>query len=509
MLGLYKFLLENLVFEAGGFVNLLDNNNIGQFLIGRYDKKLSNDDAEIIQNEFNKLIDIASQEGILFRALMNSNDKDKYIKIPYGMIDILLNELPNQSADGLYCKQDAKNDKKIYVYYKSCKIAETGSGNYGSKSLDKEIHENLTAIYFNTDEKYWDVLDEKINELYSYANLNIWIPSFHEQIKAIKKSYKGNLRAVRIDNESNIISVYRGVLTGLNLGWDQSFSNTDKEINNIYNRLSNMQKKWIVSNNNASILKREAYDKSDIIIYDPSQIDKIKEIIGSMNDIEDCIDVKANMVELFNKKYLIGISLKGLSKANGKFEMVEFNTEQSIKNGVIRDLKKYSINNILRNKGNQYNIQNGFIIDIETIDNKKLQLCLRSFGSNAALEVKFVSKPPLGKSPVFLWRKFVEENKHNKLDIIPSNITSIKLLKDNFTGKQYNILANKFGWNKIEDEIKFGFESTNISTLVGLQFLASLCTLSDEEILNNLSIWVKAAVAEADYAFPFTLTEEL
>ena len=511
MLSLFSLLKQIVILEAaGGFVNLLDSNKIGEYLVKQYPKKLTDEDASTIQSKFNELISIAEQEGIQFRALTSNNEKDKFIKIPYQMIDIILNEFPEKTAgEKGFCQAMAeKNDKKIYIYYKNSKLAETGSGNYGSKSLDKEIHENLTAIYYNTDESYWDILDNRVRELYGYANLDVWIPSFHEQIKAIKHTYKGDFRAVRIDNEANINAVYNEVLSGMKLNWDGKLSSDDAEINKIYNNLSNMQKKWIVSSNNATKLRREAYDKSDIVLYKKNSIPKIQSKIGTIKDIEDCIDVKANMVELFNDKYLIGISLKGLSKPTGKFEMVEFNTEESAKNGVIQELKKYSVVDILRQKKNKYNIQNGFNIDIVTKDNKKLQLVLRSFGSSAALEVKFASKPPLGKSPVFLWRKFVEDNK-NKSSIIPSNVTNVRQLKENFTGVQYNVLADKFGWEKINDNITFEFESTNISTLVGLQFLASLCELNDQEILDNLSTWVKAAIAEADYAFPFVLTEEI
>lgn len=503
MLSLYKFLFESIILEAGGFVNLLDNNKIGEFLSKKYN--FSSYEEKIIQSSFDDLFKKSSDEGITPRALFDSGDK-KYIKIPYGMIDIIINTLPEQSDDSIYYKSDKTNDKKIYIYFKGKKLAETGSGNYGSKSLDKEIHENLTAIYYNTDEKYWDILDEKIKTLYGYANLDIWIPSFHEQVKAIKSLYKGNYRAVRIDNESNINAVYNEVLNGLNLNWDGKFSNSDKLINLSYNKLSEMQKTWLVNSNGATRLRREAYDKSDIVLYNESKISDIKKIADSIKDREDAVDIKSEMVNLFNDKILIGISLKGLSKPSGKFEMVEFNTEQSIKNGVVKELKKYNINDILRKKGNNYNIQNGFSIDIITEDNKKLMLLLRSFGNSAALEVKFASKPPLGKSPVFLWRKFIEENKNRNSFL---NGANSKTIKNIFKGNEYNILAERFGWNTIDDDAEFSFESTNISTIVGLQFLFSLCELNDKEILENLSIWTKAAIAEADYAFPFVLTEEV
>lgn len=502
MLSLYKFLFESLILEAGGFVNLLDSNKIGEFLSKKYD--FSTEEEKYIQNSFDDLFKKSSSEGINPRALFDSGDK-KYIKIPYGMIDIIINTLPESSTDSLYFKTDKTNDKKVYIYYKNKKLAETGSGNYGSKSLDKEIHENLTAIYYNTDEKYWDILDEKIKELYGYANLDVWIPSFHEQINAIKKEYSG-FRAVRIDNEANITSIYNEVLSDLNLNWDGKFSNNDKIVNISYNKLSEMQKTWLVRSNSATRLRREAYDKSDIVLYNESKISDIKKIADSINDTEDAVDIKAEMVKLFNEKKLIGVSLKGLSKPSGKFEMVEFNTEQSVKNGVVKELKKYNINDILRKKRDKYSIQNGFNIDIVTEDNKKLMLVLRSFGNNAALEVKFASKPPLGKSPVFLWRKFIEENK-NKNSFL--NNANSKTIKNIFKGNEYNILAEKFGWDTINDDIEFSFESTNISTIIGLQFLFSLCELNDNKILENLSIWTKAAIAEADYAFPFILTEEI
>lgn len=503
MISLYNFLIESLILEAGGFVNLLDNNKIGEFLSKQYG--FTDEEKNTIQLSFDNLFKKSLEEGIVPRALFDSGDK-KYIKIPYGMIDIILNTLPEESNNDLYFKTDKTNDKKVYIYFKNKKLSETGSGNYGSKSLDKEIHENLTAIYYNTDEKYWELLDEKIKELYNYANLELWIPSFHAQVKSIKSAYKGNFRAVRIDNESNISSVYKEVLSGLNLNWDCSFSNSDKIINFSYNKLSEMQKTWLVNSNGATRLRREAYDKSDIVIYKESSVSDIKNIAESIKNYDDAVNIKSEMVKLFNDKKLIGISLKGLSKPSGKFEMVEFNTEQSVKNGVVKNLKKYNINNILRKKGNKYNIQNGFNIDIVTEDNKKLILALRSFGNNAALEVKFASKPPLGKSPVFLWRKFIEENKNKNTFL---NGANSKTIKNIFKGNEYNILAERFGWDIINDNIEFGFESTNISTIIGLQFLFSLCELNDNEILDNLSIWTKAAIAEADYAFPFVLTEEI
>lgn len=503
MTSLYEYIIESMILEAGGFVNLLDNKQIGKFISSQYN--LSDSEGNAIQNEFDRLFNIAAKNNIPARALYDTSGK-KYVKIPYSLINIILDNVSDNSGDDFYHKVNPSNEKKVYIYYKGKKIAETGSGNYGSKSLDKEIHENLTAIYYNTDEKYWDILDDKVSSLYNYANLDVWIPSFHEQVKAIKDKYNNkSFRAVRIDNKSNIAAVYTEVLNGIKLNWDGKLSNSDKIINNSYNKISDMQKTWLVKSNGATRLRREAYDKSDIVLYNESKISQIKELADSLNSLEDAVDIKSEVVKLFNDEVLIGVSLKGLSNPNGSFEMVEFNTEQSIKNGVVKDLKKYSVSNILRQKKNSYNIQNGFSIDITTDDNKKLMLILRSFGSNAALEVKFASKPPLGKSPVFLWRKFVEDNKKNNF----LNNANSKNIKDLFTGNEYNILAERFGWDTIPDDTVFNFESTNISTIIGLQFLFSLCNLNDNEILENLSTWTKAAIAEADYAFPFILTEEI
>lgn len=504
MINLYDFLYSRLILEAGGFVNLLQTNDIGDFLQKNYN--LTDEISDYIQSEFENLFKIANKEGIQCRIVYDTSKK--YVKIPYELIPVILNYFDEDSnSDKLYYKEDSSNDKKIYIYYKNHKLAETGRGNYGSKSLDKEIHENLTSIYFNTKEDKWDVLDARIKELYNYANLNIWIPSFHEQVKAIKSKFKGKYRAVRIDNETNISAIYNEVFNGLNddFGWDCKLSANDIKVNQSYNKLSISQKQWIIKDNGATKLRREAYDKSDIIIYDENKIsDIIKASKIDSTNAEELVDVKSDMVKLYNNKCLIGISLKGLSTANGKFDMVEFNTEQSPENGVINKITKYNVLNILRTKKNTYNIQNGFTINITTKNSEELELNLRSFGNNAALEVKYSKKPPLGKSPIFLWRKFVQEN-IGKSPIGKANSTTIKSI---FTGKYYNELAEKFGWDKIDDNVEFSFESTNISTVIGLQFLYSLSKLSDKEIIEQLEVWTKAAIAEADYAFPFVLTEE-
>ena len=334
MTSLYEYIIESMVLEAGGFVNLLNNNQIGKFISSYYN--LSDSEGNEIQNEFDRLFNIAAKNNISARALYDTSGK-KYVKIPYSLINIILDNVSDNSNDDFYHKVNPSNEKKVYIYYKGKKIAETGSGNYGSKSLDKEIHENLTAIYYNTDEKYWDILDDKVSSLYNYANLDVWIPSFHEQVKAIKDKYNNkSFRAVRIDNESNIAAVYNEVLNGTKLNWDGKLSNSDKIINNSYNKISDMQKTWLIKSNGATRLRREAYDKSDIVLYNESKISQIKELADSLNSLEDAVDIKSEVVKLFNDEVLIGVSLKGLSNPNGSFEMVEFNTEQSIKNGEVK-----------------------------------------------------------------------------------------------------------------------------------------------------------------------------
>lgn len=509
MKGLSAFLTETMqpitfIMEAGGFVNLIDINEIAAWFKQRSKKASIQDNADKIQDMFSDLF-----TGMESHVLYSENDT--YLKIPYSMIPVIQDKLTTDSSKDFYYEVDKKNDKKYYIkagFAGGVKLSETGSGNYGSKSLDKEIHENLTSFYYNTPEEFWPIVDTAVEALYSYADLKIWIPTWHEHAIALRKECGEKLRAVRIDNAANIRKVYAEIMSKVgkqSIGWDGTMSSQDGQVNTAYDKLSNAQKSFIIKSKfETARLKRESYDKSDIVLYDPSKISDIQKA-ANIKDDDDLAGIRGLMIELYNNKALIGISLKGLSKAKGHFEMVGFNVDDDPEHGVVKAVKDYSIDPILRIKRGKTTVMNGFITHITTTDNESMILALRSFGANAALEVKYSSKPPLGKSPVFLWRTFVDEYSKKT----PLAQATSRNLKNVFTAEIYNKMAARYGWEKVSDDTVFEFESTNVSTAIGLQFLYSLLELSDKDIIENLTTWAKAAVAEADYAFPFLLTEEI
>lgn len=499
MQNLFEYLNEILedMGVRGGFVNLIDLDELGQYLQSR-NKKLQNEDIPVIIKGISSLIQQAEKDGLDVRILGSQNAN--YVKIPYGVIPYI-QKLPETSDDNLYQVPDQANKNKYNIYYKKIKLAETGSGSYGRKSLDKEIHENLSAIYFNTPEERWGDLDAVVSELYSFADMKLWCASFRAQASALQKVFGDDFRAVRIDNEANIKKVYNEVYS--KLPWKDSFTSSDKQVNEIYNELSGTQKNFLLRANPSARIMREHYDKSDIILYDPSKLSNIKKLADL--DKDEIGDVKTVMVELYRDKALIGISLKGLSSPANHFELMSYNTDNDPENGVVAPVKSFEFADIGRFRGGKYNIQNGWQCRMVHEDGSKIQLEFRSFGKQPALEVKFAGHPPLGKSPIFLWRKFVEE--YSKKE--PIGTANPRNIRDVFMGELYNNLADRYGWkNKVDDDQKFDFENYNVATVVGLQFLYSLASLSDAEIRDNLTTWARAACADADYAFPFILTKE-
>ena len=499
MQNLFEYLNEILedVGVRGGFVNLIDLDELGQYLQSR-NKKLQNEDIPVIIKGISSLIEQAEKDGLDVRILGSQNAN--YVKIPYGMIPYIQN-LPATSDDDIYQVPDPANKNKYNIYYKKVKLAETGSGSYGRKSLDKEIHENLSAIYFNTPEDRWGDLDAVVSELYSFADMKLWCASFRAQASALQGVFGDNFRAVRIDNEANIKKVYNEVYS--KLPWKDSFTSADKQVNEIYNELSNTQKNFLLRANPNARIMREHYDKSDIILYDPSKLSKIKKLTDL--DKDEIGDVKTVMVELYRDKALIGISLKGLSSPANHFELVSYNTDNDPENGVVAPVESFEFADIGRFRGGKFNIQNGWSCSMKHKDGTRMEMEFRSFGKSPALEVKFLRHPALGKSPIFLWRKFVEE--YSKKE--PIGTANPQNIRDVFTGELYNNMAKRYGWKaEVDDNQKFNFENYNVATVVGLQFLYSLHSLSDQEICDNLTTWARAACADADYAFPFILTKE-
>lgn len=500
MQNLFEYLSEILedMGVRGGFVNLIDLDELGQYLQSR-NKKLQNEDIPVVIKGISSLIRQAEKDGLDVRILGSQNAN--YVKIPYGMIPYI-QKLPSESDDDLYQVPDPNNKNKYSIYYKKVKLTETGSGSYGRKSLDKEIHENLSAIYFNTPEEKWPDLDAVVSELYSFADMKLWCASFKAQASALQKNFGKEFRAVRIDNEANIKKVYNEVYS--KLPWKDSFTSQDKQINEIYNDLSASQKNFLLRANPNARIMREHYDKSDIILYNPGKLSEIKNKADI--DKDEIGDVKTIMVELYRSQALIGISLKGLSSPNNHFELVPYNNDNDPENGVVSPVVSFEFADISRFKKDRYNIQNGWSCTMKHKDGTRMEMEFRSFGKSPALEVKFLRHPALGKSPIFLWRKFVEE--YSKKE--PIGVANSRNIKEIFIGKLYNKLSDRYGWGKkVDDDQKFNFENYNVSTVVGLQFLYSLSSLSDDEICDNLTTWARAACADADYAFPFILTKEV
>ena len=160
MQNLFEYLNEILedMGVRGGFVNLIDLDELGQYLQSK-NKKLQNEDIPVIIKGISSLIEQAEKDGLDVRILGSQNAN--YVKIPYGMIPYI-QKLPETSDDDLYQVPDQVNKNKYNIYYKKVKLAETGSGSYGRKSLDKEIHEHAFEIpkYLKVDPKNIILLKE-------------------------------------------------------------------------------------------------------------------------------------------------------------------------------------------------------------------------------------------------------------------------------------------------------------------------------------------------------------
>lgn len=500
---LYECLEDEMITESGNYDTKIPNDMVVQYTIELLKNKKP--DPNIIKSEFDKLFKASEEINKDLTFICKTDSQNHPLKLLRDSLNLVLQTYPeNENNDGFYHKISSAGI--VTVYYKSRKVFIVGDGSYNKNHLPTIIHEVLSSIFINTEEKYHDKLIEIITNMYSDYNLDKWIKTFKAQDKAIKQ-YIGTrkLRAVRIGDLKTIASVYHNISNNIDI--DVDLNNTDKKLISVYNDISEKYKYFLKSNVfiNSKSMRREAFDKSDMYLYDPSKINEFFKFVDNIDDNIDMANMKTKMVNLFHNDILIGVSLKGLSYDGTEYNISEFNVDKDFDNGYVKPVVEYKLEPIIRKRSNgKIDLQNGFRIHTKTEDGKTFLIEMRSFG-NPGMDIKTdIKKPTLGKTPITFWRELMDKSRNNFMnDISQSN------LKTRFKSKDYNEIAKRFGLEILPNpNLTFEFEKTNRATVLGLKFLYVLGGLEEQEIKSTLTKFIKTALAESNYSFPFILTDE-
>ena len=483
MMTLSEYLNESVELPKTGFSTEVAQEDIGKFFDGKFSEVKFPDYVKAIQDLANEIFTAADIDN---PRILKCEGKG-FLKIPYEVTTTLdLMTIPKPFTL-------IEKGNKRFIKIGNRRIFETGSGSDEHK-LSPVIHENITCLYFNNRDD-WGNIGNK-NEIptgFAYTLMidldisKLWVKSFIQQVIAIDSYLSSlgitpkSLRAVRIDsNVNNRNMVYNGIYDG-NVP-DKDLLELDKIALEKYNT--------IVKRFKPRRVKRETIDKSDILLYNPDEIENID---------ADSITIP-ELRELLSNGTLIGIALKQLKSMNGSFNVTAYNVDKD-KSGKVdlkNRLKNYKILPFVTRDSkdkNIFNVKNQVDIQLDTFGGTEYIITYRSFGG-IYMDIHKKNGTALGKVPVALYRESVD---------------TAKIDKDfkNYFRRRFDEFNEKFGWGLDElGEKKLKFDNPkNTEILEKCIKLLTFLYEQDKQLHKLLQSWMSGALAEGDQKFPFLLTE--
>lgn len=293
------------------------------------------------------------------------SDSKKFIKVAYDYsktLEHIANDNPSIFKSSKYGNKTylLQNDGRKFV-----KVIETGSGSIGK--MPTITQERLLCMLYNDQFQKERVLVQ-VKEHYG----ELWAESMKKWITAINERFPSDeYRAVRIDTLGKI-----EVLDGV-------YHVTDDEDYLVADHYDKLCKEHKIVNQLVG-LRREYYDKSDVLMYKRGiSLNKIK----TLKDIETSPDIH-------------GISLKKMTSVDSACQLVYSKDHMKVK---VKDV----IFKDVHNKKGQ--VKNYYAIDFVTIEDEVMTLTMRTFGNNnLALDIKQGLHPSLGKCPVKIWTSMID-----------------------------------------------------------------------------------------------------
>lgn len=511
MITLINYLSEYMIVESGVYniqINLSDAKDTIHTLFN------SNNIPENIFNEFiHKLESAIGSDAMLKKSDVESNN---VLKIPRMYTDAMQKEF----------KQGPFIMSGDNIRYGKIILAIMGNGSSGKK-VQTENQEWFTTLYYNTPDNMWDDIDDYfINDVSGdLAAGKLWVASFHQQVAALKKKLGDGFRAVRIGDIkklSNFISELskRGINADMN--------SDDKKILTIYDKLANNYKNVInkmenfISDDSKKQLRRDVYDKSDIIIYNES---KMSDIESTFNKLNDPIDTLAVVQSLFSNKLLMGVSLKGLKNINGSYKILTINNpdgEVDPDDVLIDKCDSYHLDGLLTRNTDNMKMRNN--IELVTYSHRnKYIFTFRSYGKNNGKQilsgdVKLNNNPvAFGKLSSTIIRNFVNKNigriPMNIKKLSPQDLTNQKTVNDiydDLRGSIKKVFGEEFDnyWPDRKNRNIICNSPEDINVLC-IQLLYIFTKLNPKDILDTITDWLKISCAEDNIFFPFFVTKEV
>lgn len=338
------------------------------------------------------------------------------------------------------------DSKKIKVYYKpegsrEVQLMETGSGSINK--IPTSLQESSTCFVFNA---YMDAIEkggdlscidneEYINDvlgdLFEGSKIDqSWIISFSFQVKAL------------VDYVGEIVKELGGDTKIYNYRLARYGGTGEKEVvSKAYSKMVSAYARKIGG-------RKDAYDPTDIILFDKTKVNEITKCCKEGHTPEECVEIKTEFLKkCFKERICMGVALKKLSE-NGRIELYNTGTHN-----VVNSITGFEIvptkgkNNITVLCTGAFNFDG--IVDEEgkpVTQEKQVVLTMRTFGSNIiALDATLRGHgkndgPAIGKCPSKIWREMIDAEKDGvsecikKFEKFLGNKASMEDIKTLITG---------------------------------------------------------------------------